>query len=41
MTCTVLFRTVKVTGAEYFVLPDVDLHHRTVLNWDCMRGVEL
>lgn len=30
MTCTVLFLTVKVTGAEYFVLPDNRLHPHTV-----------
>lgn len=41
MTCTVLFLTVKVTGAEYFVLPDIGLHRHTVLRGNCMRGVEL
>lgn len=30
MTCTVLFLTAKVTGAEYFVLPDNGLHPHTV-----------
>lgn len=30
MTCTVPFLTVKVTGAEYCVLPDNGLHPHTV-----------
>lgn len=41
MTCSVLSLTVKVTGAELFVLPDTHFSFLCdVMKMDCMPSVE-